>query len=417
MVTSRVGGLAPRRQMAQPLPGATWQAQVLDTAAVSRELDKLWARFDGARHDAANAAVEAHGDPISVQMRATTFNLIAVARRKSDGARVEQAILHLGELYPSRATILIADADRDAASEPGLGVRVALIEQPPAKDHPAIRFECVTVEAHAGDDRHLASIASPLLVADLPDFLWWPGDAFIDSDLFRHLVDVTDRLIVDTATLQNPPAGLRHLTEMVAKSHGCPNISDFAWARAASWRQLVAQFFDPPPGQACLEVLDEVTITYGVEGDNVPGFSSALLLAGWLGSRLGWKPPGELVPTGDGGWRATLRTTGRGRLREVVLALRPTNDPVAARGLGSITLQSGGEAPGLFRIERIDALGLSTRSQIQGAPPVSRMVFTAEADDATLLAEELRIFGRDLVYEAALAFAATLAPTPAEVTA
>ena len=102
MAVSR--GSAPQRPVARPLPGATWQAHVLDAAVVQGELDRLWRRVDGgaAVATAATGSAEAGAGPkaIAVQMRATTFNLIAVARRTADAARVEDAILHLGDLYP-----------------------------------------------------------------------------------------------------------------------------------------------------------------------------------------------------------------------------------------------------------------------------------------------------------------------------
>ena len=292
------------------------------------------------------------------------------------------------------------------------------MEQAATKDRPAVRFECVTVEASAEDDRHLASIASPLLVADLPDFLWWPSDGFVGSELFDDLTGVTDRLIVDTSVLPDPGVGLRFLAELVTGAKGCPNLSDFAWARLAPWRQLVAQFFDPPAALPSLETLSEVVISYGGADGGTSGATAGLLMAGWLATRLGWRAPGELVAAtdGPGGWRATLRAGARGHLREVVLIVRPTRDPIAARCLGAVELTSTGAHPGTFRVERVDTLGLSTRSETASMPPVRRMVYATSPNDAGLLADDLRVFGRDRVYEESLAFAAGLAPSDADGT-
>ena len=405
-----------RRPPARPLPGATWQAHVLDAGAITAELNRLWGKFGTTpRSEPAPIQGQAADDaqPVGVLMRASTLNLIAVGRSHADAERIEDAVARLSDLYPSRATILIADPGRAEETGPGLDVRVALLEQPGDRGRPAVRFESVTVEVSAENERHLASIASPLLVVDLPDFLWWASDSAAGSELFEDLLDVVDRLIVDTAAFADPAVELRHLAALPTRTQGCPKLSDFAWARLGPWRQLVIQFFDPPAMRQALEALDEVAITYGAAGSNGgSGFTGALLFAGWLASCLGWHPPAALVPArGEPGtWRATLRAGSRGRRHEVVLTLRPTRNPLADRSLAEVRLAAHGASTGSFRVERVDPLGLTTWSQAPDVPPVCRMVYAEIPDEPALLTDELRVFARDPVFEAALAQAATLVP-------
>lgn len=419
MGRSRLRTTGPQRPVATTVPGATWQASVRDAAVVQTELHRLWARFGGERRPEPGEDPDRGRDtgatrPANVLVRANTFNLTAVARSAEDAARIEDVVRHLSELYPSRATILVADPDRPRAATPGLEVRAALLEQPGEKGRPAIRFECVTVEASAEDERHLASIASPLLVAELPDFLWWPSECLLGGRLFDDLIAITDRLIVDTAALADPGAGLSLLSELASRGHGGPKLSDFAWARMAPWRQVVTQFFDPPAVRASLDSLDEVAITYGAATEGGSGFSTALLAAGWLATRLGWETPGEVVEAGDGagGWQVTLRAGVPGRRREIVLLLRPTTDPLAAGCLGAMILTARGAAAASFTVERGDPLGLTTTSVVFPAPTSTRMVYAPDPTEATLLSEDLRVYDRDPVFDEALAFAATLAPLP-----
>ena len=416
MATSLAAISRSRRPQAHPVPGATWQAHVVDAGAITAALNRLWREHAVPKDEPklATTAVE-EGDQVgvSVQMRASTLNLTAVARSRAAAHRVEEAVTHLSELYPSRATILVADPERARETEPGLDVRVSLLEQAGVKGRPAIRFECVTVEVSAASERQLASIASPLLVADLPDFLWWAGESVVDSALFQDLVPLSDRLIVDTAGAENPDRELNGLVRVLDREGGCPKMSDFAWSRLTPWRQLISQFFDPPATRAALAAIDEVTITYGAsDADGRSGLTGALLCAGWLGARLGWQTPGEMLPARDraGGWKATMRAGERGLRREVVLSLRPTNARHAARGLGRIDLIADGGKTGAFWAERVDELDLATSSELPQSPPMSRMVHAETLDDASLLAEELRAFGRDPVYEASLRVAAALAP-------
>ena len=411
--------MAARRAAATPLPGATWQANVVDAAAITKALNRLWSQFAADAAGAADADRSREAEPrsLNVLTRASTLNLIAVAQSTGGAACIEDAVRRLSDLYPSRATILVANPERQAEGEPGLDVRVALLEQPAKKGHPAIRFESVTVEVSAENERQLASIVSPLLVADLPDFLWWAGEATAGSALFDDLIKVIDRLIVDTATVDDPSGELRHLAETIAPPHGCPKLSDFAWARLAPWRQVVTQFFDPPAAHDAIAEIDEVHLAYGAPpAAGTSGLSAALLFAGWLATRLGWHTPGEMVPVRGtpGAWRVTLRAGGRRHRREVALTLRPSEATLARESLAEVAISAGGGAAGTFRVERIDALGLATWSDVPETPAAHRVVYADLPDEAALLADELRVFGRDAVYEAALAFAAELAPNDSD---
>jgi hypothetical protein len=372
-------------------------------------LNRLWAQVgraeDQRRVDGDGVAA------IGIQTRASTLNLTAVARSRPDAARVEDAVTSLSELYPSRATILVADPERPEA-ESGLDVKLALLEQPAAKGRPEVRFECVIVEASAANERQLASIASPLLVVDLPDFLWWASESILGSMLFNDLCAISDRVIVDTAAAPRSAAELRALAELAAQNDA-PRLSDFAWSRVATWRAMATQFFDTPSGRAALDQLDRIEIDYGLlDGDRRSGFTTALLVVGWLASRLGWRAPGAMASTrGEpNGWHATFRAGPDVSPREIVVSVRPSPVAFAGLALGRIALLAGGGELARFELERISALEIRSTSQIEAGPPATRTVFDAPGGESDLLADELRIFNRDLAYEAALAVAAVVAP-------
>ena len=395
-----------------------WQAAVLDTAAVHDGLNRLWTELSGdtaqlrTAEDAdsdtdADAAKPVAG--VEGLVRANTLNLIAVARSRSEAERIEHAVAHLTQLYPSRVVIFVARAD-DAAPEVDLDVRLAILEQPQQRDRAAVRFECITVEADPDRAAQLASAASPLLVAELPDVLWWPGDA-LDGPLFDDLLAIIDRLIVDSATFTKPATGLRTLAALLSQPSGCPITNDFAWDRLAPWRHLIAQFFDPASVRASLDAIDEITIRYaGARPDGSSGFTSALLAIGWLATRLGWTSPEPLTRLRDGWW-GTLRAADRstGKRRELILRLHPVAEPTVLDCLASIHLTARGSAPGTFSVEQADA-GLTTTSETPTMPRVSRMVHARPRDDTALLGNELRAFSRDRVFEESLRFAAALVP-------
>jgi glucose-6-phosphate dehydrogenase assembly protein OpcA len=402
------------RPVAQPIPGASWEARVVDAGEIAAQLNALWRRYAEARDAAPPSPNGQRADtpwPV-VTARAATLNLIAATRSRADAARARQTIAALSDIYPSRATVLIADPAHGNSAAPGMDVRIDLLEQEATRGRPAIVFECVTVDVSTENERQLASIASPLLVPDLPDFLWWSADTARAGSLFTELVEISDRLIVDSALSPHAAGAMQTLLRFLRSPGERPALSDFAWARLTPWRRLTTQFFDVPAALPILDLIDEATLTYANSPNSWSGFTSALLYAGWLGSRLHWRTPGELLPVrGDPNvWRATLRAGAAGKQREVTLTLRPTTRPLAASTLLDVRLAADGGRAGFFTVERLDDDEISTTSDSPEMPNMVRTVFAPIPTEADLLGEELRDFGRDPIFEAALAFAADMAP-------
>lgn len=399
---------------AHPVPGATWQARVQDASEVIVRLHALWQEFGASRHAVGTLRDDQSSDgghPV-VTARAATLNLIAATRSRRDAQRVLRTIAALREIYPSRATVLIADPATKPDGEAGLDVRIDLLEQEASRGRPATVFERLTVDVSSEDEGQLASIASPLLMPDLPDFLWWAIDPEERGSLFTQLVDICDRLIVDSAATKHPSQALQSLHAFAASRRDHAALGDLAWTRLSPWRRLTTQFFDVPATLPILDLIDEATLTYANSAHHWSGFSSALLYAGWLGSRLQWRTPGELLPIrGEpNAWRATLRAGASGQQREVTLTLRPTARPLAASTLLDVRLAAEGGKAGYFTVERLDANEISTTSSSTSGSNMVRTVFNPVPTEADLLTEEFRMFSRDHVFEAALAFAADLAP-------
>ena len=113
-----------------------------------------------------------------------------------------------------------------------------------------------------------ASIVEPLLISDLPVFLRWRGEPPWGAPELEQLVDLTDRLIVDSTEWDDVPYPYRHLVQLFERTA----VSDIAWARTSRWRMLLASLW---PGIADVR-------TIRVRGTA----AQAQLLAGWLRSRL-----------------------------------------------------------------------------------------------------------------------------------
>jgi glucose-6-phosphate dehydrogenase assembly protein OpcA len=255
----------------------------------------------------------------------------------------------------------------------------------------------------------LYGTASPLLVADLPVFLWWLSDPSLDDHLFRVLDDTADRLIVDSARFRRPVETLARLAERISRSPrpGEAALSDLNWARLTPWRELIAQFFDAPHLQSYLPALTEVSIEYCPGARDRPNPCQALLLAGWLVSRLGWHYTDSqpLQPQrGRPGYRLSLEGP-----QPVGILLRPgPPDPASTGDVTSVRLVAGaGLPPARFTVNRADdGVCAVTTVHVEGMKPVSRVAGMEPPTEAQLLSQNLDVLGRDPIYEAALATAA-----------
>jgi glucose-6-phosphate dehydrogenase assembly protein OpcA len=389
-----------------PIVASTWETPVVDAHRVQKALELLWGQLRIERGETGGTQ-GAQSDEYE-QMRASTLNLIVLADTTEGAQAVHRTIAELTEFCPSRAAILVTDGPDVAGDD--LTIRAAVHEQPRGKTEQPIRYETITVMANRRRDASLVNIASTLLVPELPDFLWWHAPSIASESLFDELVSISDRLIVDTAKLDHISDAFPLLARLGVGPRPASRLSDLAWARLTPWRQIVAQFFDPADARPCLDTIDEIDIEYGGEIGSLPsGMTTGLLMVGWLASRLGWQSPGELVKTREG-WRVTLRGGKAGRRREIILRMKATDDPATLGILRSIQINCADPACGAFRVDRVDMQCLTTHSQVGDAPAMTRMVHTRACHPEDLITAELRMFGRDQVYEDALTFAATLLP-------
>lgn len=126
-----------------------------------------------------------------------------------------------------------------------------------------------------------ASVVEPLLVADLPVFLRWRGPLPFAAPELEQLTALADRLVVDSSEWPDLDEDYPRLPELFERI----SVSDIAWARGQPWREAVARLW-PAVAKA-----SSVTVA-GPRAD-------ALLLARWLGTRLGREVQLEHEPAGE----------------------------------------------------------------------------------------------------------------------
>ncbi len=396
----------------KPVLESTWDTDTLDTGAIIDELTRLWTEVGGPRHGG-----EAPGEMIAESfpgggglMRANTLNLIAVAESDDSARLITDTVSRLKDFLPSRT--IIFNTDDTAQRSHTWHVHVQLNEAWTVNaDTPALRFETIIISADPKVAGHLASLVAPLLMTELPTFLWWPSGDFSSSPVFQDLVNVVDRMIVDSAQLGNDAETVAQLRTLLDDEDD-PWVGDFTWLRLEPWRHLISQFFDPSETLPCLQSISQVNIAYAhTRRDRGSGFAAALLMVGWIGSRLGWEVLEPLEARKAGGWSVPLRATGPdGKPRDIQVRLTTDQSPEAHFSLRSVEILSTGEHEGTFRIMRTDKDDLITSSETELAPYVSRMVYARRHDNVEMLGEELQRFGQDRIFEDAIRFATRLLP-------
>lgn len=394
-----------------PVLQSSWDTDALDTGAIHDELNRLWAEIGGPRHGGqAPGEMVADSYPGGGElMRANTLNLIAVADHEDIARMITSTVSQLSDFLPSRTIMFVTAPDAPRANT--WHVEVRLNEAEPRGGGPMIHFETITITADPKMSGYLASLVSPLLISELPTFLWWPTGDFVGNSLFDDIVEIADRLILDSARLGNDARALAQMRTLLDDEDD-PRIGDFTWIRLKPWRQLIAQFFDPIEVQACLDHISQVNIAYAEHReDSGSGFAAAMLIVGWLGSRLDWQPIEPLERRKAGGWTVPMiARNAEGKARDVQIRLVPDSSPDARFSIRSCEIIAVGENEGIFRITRTDRDDLITSSETANAPYVSRMVYSRRQSTVEMLGDELQQFGSDAVFEDAIRLATRLLP-------
>src|SRR5919202_7150636 len=146
----------------------------------------------------------------------------------------ENVLAGLAERHPSRTIVLLPQEGTGDA----LDADVEIDGFPVSADR-SICTETIRIRLRGDGVRAPASVVQPLLISDLPVFLRWRGEPEWESDEFMQLVDVADRLIVDSTewdALPTPYARLVEIFERVA-------ASAIAWARTRRWCTKLASLW------------------------------------------------------------------------------------------------------------------------------------------------------------------------------
>ena len=179
-------------------------------------------------------------------------------------AAARRTLAGLEELHPSRTILLFPDAGK----ADGIGVDVELKCFTIPGSEREVCSEVIKLRLGGKRTRVPGSIVQPLLITDLPTFCRWRGLPPWGKPELEQLVDVCDRLVVDSSEWRGLP---RAYTELAALFDRIA-VSDIAWGRSLALAR-------PPRVALARRQVGEAPLGDGAEGRRAPARRLAALAA------------------------------------------------------------------------------------------------------------------------------------------
>jgi glucose-6-phosphate dehydrogenase assembly protein OpcA len=347
--------------------------------------DAVWSARDTTPGDIEAALrsllVERHAEDASY-VPARVLNLVCVVDKQWSG-EIANRLGGVGRYHASRTIVCAVEPGRRTLD----ATATVVTDREPRPGEFALIRETVVVNVGPEHLAALDTIVDALVITDLATVVWSPHG---HPEAVDALLGLAQIILLDSIDEADPAEALRRASELARRVY----VVDLAWLRSTPWRERIAATFDPAPLRPDLRTISAVTIRHHPDSA-----VAALLLIGWLASRLGWAPS-RLLPR-DGGLAGTLHS----RRQDIAIRLQPTAQDV--RGLVGLTLET---ASGRWLALDRGPGGLRARYR-NTIKDVERewTVLGASRGEAGILGEGIRqALLRDPTYEPALACASSL---------
>jgi len=308
---------------------------------------------------------------------ARVLNMVAIVDREWKG-EVQNRLEGVGRYHASRTILVAVEPGRTTLDAwASLHSDVDLVEP----GQLALTHEDVEVDIGPKHVPNLLTIVDPLLVRDLITIVWSPHG---HPEAVDALLDLADVELLDSVEDLDVAAALGRVAELAAHAY----IVDLAWLRSTPWRERIAATFDPPALRPALRQLSSVTVRHRSDST-----AAALMLVGWLASRLHWQP--HALTRRNGAREGRLR----GRRGEVNVRLEGSDD-LSVPGLAGVTLETAhGYAVSLER----GPGGLTAHRRTRDGQEQQWTVLGASRGERGILGEGVRqALLRDPTYQPAL---------------
>ncbi|HEY1776282.1 MAG TPA: glucose-6-phosphate dehydrogenase assembly protein OpcA [Solirubrobacteraceae bacterium] len=308
-----------------------WSAENTTPAAVESALRELLIE----RHNESDGYVPAR-----------VLNMICIVDRQWSG-EIANRLRRVGRYHASRTIVCAVSRGRQTID----AVASVAADATPVDGQPVLTHETVILDLGPSHLKHLESIVDPLVITDLTTLVWAPHGHW---EAVEELRGLSQSVLLDSVEDPDVAGALRRAQRLLHDRY----VVDLAWLRSTPWRERIATLFNQPSRRPLLDEIAQIRIRGVAESG-----AAALLLCGWLTSRLGW-PQGQLRRDGHG--RAI------GSMGEIAVTLESVAQDVP--GLGGITIgfRDGGDlsldrGPGGLTATRHDGTGHERVWKLLGA--------------------------------------------------
>jgi len=248
---------------------------------------------------------------------ARVLNMVAIVDREWKG-EIQNRLEGVGRYHASR-TILVAVEPGRTTLDAWASLHSDVDRLEPGQL--ALTHEDIEVDVGSKHVPNLATIVDPLLVRDLITIVWSPHG---HPEAVDAVLGLTDVVLLDSVEDLDVAGALGRVAELAAAAY----VVDLAWLRSTPWRERIAATFDPPDLRPALRQLSGVTVRHRSDST-----AAALMLVGWLASRLHWKP--HALARRNGTREGKLRAR-RGEVDVRLVA----DDDLSVPGLAGVTIET-----------------------------------------------------------------------------
>jgi glucose-6-phosphate dehydrogenase assembly protein OpcA len=314
-------------------------------------------------------------------VRAVSFTLVLFSHDDSTEQELSTILDDIMSFHPCRAILTFFRPNKPHALDAYVSARCHKLG-----DNRHVCSEQITMYADGARPEELVSVVSPLVLTDLPVVLWWRSRDLSD-EVLNHLSPCSRKIVFDSGYEPFSMEVLQNAARLLMDKSDCMWLADLNWRRLNGWRRSLAEAFDGFPMPP--EYLNQITsVRINVGGDaTTPAISAqAALLAGWLGSRLGWSDQ---------------------EMRMVQFS-SSSLDPVASRGAidtVEIDFEDGRELK--VQLEKSeDSYLISSSEEAKGSKESTRV--DQHFPEGVLVGQELESMSRDRIFEQSLLRAAEI---------
>ena len=243
------------------------------------------------------------------------LNLVVVVDAEWSG-EIANRLRQVGRFHPSRTIVCAVEKGRET-----LDAVVSLSADEDAPGDLTLSYELVVVRCGPKHLPHLETIVDPVVVTDLATVVWAPHG---HTEAVDALLELAQVVLLDSVDGPEVDEALDRACLLSRDAY----VVDLAWLRSTPWRERIAATFDPVKLRPDLRHISRVTVRHHPESG-----AAAMLLIGWMASRLEWEPAKLHFSEGMSKGKAHARR------QDVELCLE--SDPQqSVRGLSSVELET-----------------------------------------------------------------------------